>query len=303
MSVTTSRPHATSTPPPALLSDPQSRVDEALHALVTYEGDDVLGLMLHLAIVLNGVALPRGPENPSHSSAEEHIRQRLAERLTAAWPRMEFDGHAQDVADTALQAIHPVVVRLRTESAGWRARTERAIAQRDTARAVALTLEQMNAEAARLLRAGQRGRALAVLESDGRPSDTCATSVSGDGGDDYTGSAVGGVWLPENVFAVVAIHRSPDGEFPALDLRGVYPLVEDANARARDLVLELSPSDPVEAVDPGDGSVSLTVPANGSFAGLIEVVSLEVDPGSGERVVNDGRSVAGHDEAVQEFEQ
>ncbi|CAM5469586.1 putative protein OS=Streptomyces aurantiogriseus OX=66870 GN=GCM10010251_23030 PE=4 SV=1 [Streptomyces aurantiogriseus] len=161
--------HLASVPAPDTRDDARSRVDDALHALATYEGDDVLGLMLHLTAVLDGAEPHTGTAQPPRPLPDDHIRQRLADRLTADWPRMDFAGHARDVADTVLQVVLPVITQLRAEAAAWRSRAERAIPQRDRARALAVTLEQTTAEAARLLRTGQPGPALAVLEGDGQP--------------------------------------------------------------------------------------------------------------------------------------
>ncbi|WP_316749268.1 hypothetical protein [Streptomyces herbicida] len=161
--------HLASTPTPETRDDAQTRIDEALHALAAYEGDDVLGLMLHLTAVLNEAEPHTSPAQPPHPLPDDRIRQRLADRLTAAWPRMDFAGHARDVADTVMQVVLPVISQLRAETAAWRGRAERAVPQRDRARALAVTLEQTTAEAARLLRTGQPGPALAVLEGDGQP--------------------------------------------------------------------------------------------------------------------------------------
>lgn len=286
--------HLADAPAPDARDDTQSRVDEALHALATYEGDDVLGLMLHLTSVLNGAEPRTNTSQQPRPLPDDRIRQRLADRLTADWPRMDFAGHARDVADTVLEVVLPVITQLRAETATRRGRAERALPQGDRARALAVTLEQTTAEAARLLRAGQPGPALAVLESDGRPLGPCAAPgllpdmapcarPAGHGGahsDDpgFVDPPDEGVWLPERMFVVVAVRRCTDGDFPALDLHGVYPLVEDANGRARDLALELPPADPTEWASPSDGSVSVAVPPNRSFTGLIEVVELEVDP-------------------------
>ena len=258
-----------------------------------------------------GAALLDSPTDAPHPLTPDLIRQRLADALTANWPRMAHAGHARDVADSLTNIVLSMVSQLREEASGWHDKAVQAFAQRDRARATAVTLEQMTAEAARLLRAGLPGQALAVLESDGRPLGPCAAPglfddmapcarPAGHGGahsDDpqYVDPPDKGAWLPERMFLVVAVRRCADGDFPVLDLHGVYPLVEDANGRARDLVLELSPADPTERTNPGDGSVSLTVPQNGSFTGLIEVVELVVDPYASQAARNAEYEAAGED--------
>ncbi|WP_432033674.1 hypothetical protein [Streptomyces antibioticus] len=243
---------------------------------------------------LPGAALLDSPTDAPCPLTSDLIRQRLTDALTANWPRMAHADHAREVADTLTNILLPIVSRSRNESSSWLRKAVQAVAQRNRARATAATLEQMSAEAARLLRAGLPGQALAVLESDGRPLGPCAAPgllddmapcarPVGHGGahsDDplYVDPPDEEARLPERMFVVVTVRRCIGGDFPVLDLHGVYPLVEDANGRACDLALKLSAADPIEVTSSGDGSVSLAVPPSGSFTGLIEVVELEVDP-------------------------
>ncbi|MGW1878453.1 hypothetical protein [Streptomyces sp. NPDC001975] len=273
-----------------------ARIERTLQEIATFETDDVdvIALLLHLTEVLDGPAPLADPTEPPYPLTADIIRQLLADALTANWPRMAHDGHAGDVADSLTNVVVPIAFRSRDESSGWRGKAVRALDDPDRARAASAALGELAAEAARLVRAGLPAQALAVLESGGRPLGPRAAPGLVDGTASFAhplgrGEVHGdaprsvdppgeGVWLPERLFVVTATRRCVDGDFPVLDLRGVYPLVEDANGRARDLVLELSPADPVEVSNSVDGSVALTVPPNGSFTGLIEVVELEVDP-------------------------
>ncbi|MGW7237068.1 hypothetical protein [Streptomyces sp. NPDC054804] len=286
--------------PDAELLGAWARIERTLQEIASFETNDVcvIALLLRLTEALEGPAPLADLAEPPYPLTADIIRRLLADALTASWPRMAHDGHADDVADSLMSVVLPIVSLSRDVSFGWRGKAVRALDERDRARAAAVALEQLAAEAARLLRVGLPGQALAVLESDGRPLGPCAapglvddTAPSGrplkdrgaDNGDPrYVDTPGEGVWLPERMFVVTATRRCSDGDFAVLDLHGAYPLVEDANGRARDLVLELSPADPAVTTNPVDGSVAITVPPNGSFTGLVEVVELKVDPYSSE---------------------
>lgn len=162
--------------PAAALLGAWPRIERALQEIATFETDDadVIGLLLHLTAILDGPAPLADPAETPYPLTAELIRQRLADALTGNWPRMAHADHAGDVADSLAEVVLPIVSRLRHESSVWRGKAVQALTQRDRARATAVTLEQITAEAARLLRAGLPGRALAVLESDGWPLGPCA---------------------------------------------------------------------------------------------------------------------------------
>ncbi|KPI15644.1 hypothetical protein OK074_2089 [Actinobacteria bacterium OK074] len=153
-------------------AETRSRINEAFQAVVSFEGDNTVGLMLHLMSILDS-------PTPSSNSADGtglgrlltagRVRQRLAAELIATWPRMALGDHAQDVADTVMAMVLPVIGRLRWEAIGWRVRSDEAVQQLDRARSLAVTLEQTNAEGIRLLKAGQSRLALLTLEGDGQP--------------------------------------------------------------------------------------------------------------------------------------
>ncbi|WP_149183335.1 hypothetical protein [Streptomyces sp. TRM49041] len=162
-------------------ADPQlrgtfARIEEAKHALASYEGDDVLGLMLHLVAILDGPPLPADTFETTPPLTADRIRQRLVERLIACWPRMAYADHAGDIAASLMDVIMPIVTQLQNQASSWRSQADRALTQRDRARSTATTLEQIVAEATRLLLAGEPGPALAVLRSDGQPLGPCATA-------------------------------------------------------------------------------------------------------------------------------
>jgi hypothetical protein len=149
------------------------RIEDAMHALATYESDDVLSLMLHLVAILDGPPLPAEPSEAPRPLTADSIRQRLAERLISCWPRMIYADHANDVAASLTDDILLIVTQLQHQASAWRSQADRALAQRDRARTTAATLEQITAEATRLLLAGQAGPALAVLQSEGQPLGPC----------------------------------------------------------------------------------------------------------------------------------
>ncbi|MFI5688627.1 hypothetical protein [Streptomyces sp. NPDC051636] len=153
----------------------QSRIERTLHEMAAFETDDVdvIGLLLHLAAILDGPMPPDDPTEPPHPLTADLVRHRLADALTTNWPRMAYADHAGDITDSLMNVVMPVISQLRDEASGWRAKAAQALAQRDRARAVAVTLEQITAEASRLLRTDLPGQALAVMESDGRPVGPC----------------------------------------------------------------------------------------------------------------------------------
>lgn len=163
----------------------------------------------------------------------------------------------------------------------------------ERARATATVLEQINAEAQRRLLAGDTAGALAVLRSDGQPLAPCGRPFpvddricarpAGHGGacsDDpeYVDPPHECPRIPERLFVVVSHHRGADGDVAVLDLKGAYSDVDEANARARELGQDIVIGEPTETVDRHDRSLALTYPPNDSFAGLIEVIQLDLDP-------------------------
>ncbi|MFF3056379.1 hypothetical protein [Streptomyces sp. NPDC057909] len=156
----------------AQLRSASSRTEEAMHALASYEGGEVLGLMLQLAAILDGPRLPAEPpemcEAPSPLTADR-IRQQLVKRLIVCCPRMAHADQAGDIAASLMDVITLVVTGLQDQASGWRSQAGRALGQRDRARSTAMTLEQITAEATRLLLADEPGPALAVLQGDGQP--------------------------------------------------------------------------------------------------------------------------------------
>ncbi|MCH0562122.1 hypothetical protein [Streptomyces sp. MUM 2J] len=127
----------------------------------------------HLAGIPDGPVPTADPAEPPHPLTADLIRQRLTDSLTAAWPRMAYADHVADVADSAMSVVLPLTTQLGNEVSRWQSEVAQALADRDRARAAAVVLEQITAEAARLLRVGLPGQALAVLESDGRPLGPC----------------------------------------------------------------------------------------------------------------------------------
>ncbi|WP_435058314.1 hypothetical protein [Streptomyces sp. bgisy060] len=126
-----------------------------------------------LADIPDGPVPTADPAEPPHPLPADLIRQRLTDSLTAAWPRMAYADHVADVTDSVMSVVLPFTTQLGDEVSGWQSEAGQALADRDRARASAVALEQITAEAARLLRVGLPGQALAVLESDGRPLDPC----------------------------------------------------------------------------------------------------------------------------------
>lgn len=296
-------------------TDPQlrgafARIEEAKHALASYEGDDVLGLMLHLVAILDGPPLPADTFETPRPLTTDRIRQRLVERLIACWPRMAYPDHAGDIAASLMDVIMPIVTQLQNQASGWHSQADRALTQRDRVRTTATTLEQIVAEATRLLLAGEPGPALTVLQSDGQPLGPCGSPAfiddtpcarpAGHGGvhsDDpaYTDPPHQCPALPEKLFVVVAERGTAQAKYRQLDLNGAFSDVEGANARARDLVLELTPGDPTQMTDTADGSVTLASRPWGDFAGLIEVVALDLDPHIADAQADAERQAAGVD--------
>ncbi|MFI1735233.1 hypothetical protein ACH40E_39645 [Streptomyces acidicola] len=135
----------------AALLGAQSRIERTRHKIASFETDDadVIGLMLHLVAILDGPVPAADPAEPPHLLTTDLIRQRLADALTSNWPRMAYGNHASDVIDAVMNAVLPVISQLRDEAAGWRTKASHALVQRDRARAAAVTLEQMTAEAER----------------------------------------------------------------------------------------------------------------------------------------------------------
>ncbi|MFF2566679.1 hypothetical protein [Streptomyces sp. NPDC058084] len=151
-----------------------ARIEEALHAIAGFTTDDtidtdVIALLLHLVAILDGPVEITGPDEPPRPLTADAVRQRLIDTLTTDWPRMAYADHAADVADSVMKVILPIGAQLRDETTGWQTKAAHAIADRDRARSLAAALEQINAEATRLLRDGLAGRALSVLEGDGGP--------------------------------------------------------------------------------------------------------------------------------------
>ncbi|WP_327375764.1 hypothetical protein OG393_18475 [Streptomyces sp. NBC_01216] len=129
-----------------------------------------------LAGIPDGPVPTAAPAEPPHPLNADLIRRRLTDSLTAAWPRMAYADHVADVTDSVMDVVLPLTAQLGDEASGWQSEAAQALADRDRARAAAVALEQITAEAARLLRAGLPGQALAVLESDGRPLGPCGVS-------------------------------------------------------------------------------------------------------------------------------
>ncbi|WP_438491916.1 hypothetical protein [Streptomyces asiaticus] len=159
----------------AALFGAQSRIERTQHEIAAFETDDidVIGLLLHLVAILDGPVPPTDPAEPPCPLTPDLIRQRLVDALTTSWPRMAYADHAADVTESIMNVLLPITSQLREEAAGWRAKAARALADRDRARTVAVALEQITAQARRLLRAGLPGQALAVLEGDGHQLGPC----------------------------------------------------------------------------------------------------------------------------------
>ncbi|WP_405999388.1 hypothetical protein [Streptomyces sp. NBC_00829] len=275
--------------------DTLSRIAEAMNTLAAHEGDDALELKLRLAAILDGPPLPLdlSEAEPPRLLTADRIRTRLEERLVANWPRMNHAGYAHDIADSLMNDILLIVTELQDQASGWRRRVDRTLEDRDQARALAATLEEITAEATRLLRNGEYGRALAVLQSDGQPLGPCGIPLfvddiscarpAGHGGahsddPDYTEPPHACPALPDQLYVVVAERGTGQARYRELDLNGIFSDVEDANSRARDLVLELTPGDPTQMTNTADGPVTLACRPWGDFAGLIEVAALDLDP-------------------------
>ncbi|AWK09612.1 hypothetical protein DDQ41_12530 [Streptomyces spongiicola] len=133
-----------------------------------------------LAGIPDGPAPTADPAEPPRPLNADLIRQRLTDSLTSAWPRMAYADHVAEVTDSVMSVVLPLTTRLGNEVSGWQSEAAQALSDRDRARAAAVALEQITAEAARLLRAGVPGQALAVLESDGQPLGSCDVSSFAD---------------------------------------------------------------------------------------------------------------------------
>ncbi|WOX11477.1 hypothetical protein [Streptomyces sp. N50] len=159
--------------------DAPTRIAEAMNVLAAHEGGDSLELTLRLAAVLDGSPLPLdlSEVEPPRPLTADRIRTRLEERLIANWPRMNHAGYAHDIADSLMNDILLIVTELQDQASGWRGQVDRTIEARDQARALAATLEEITAEATRLLRDGEYGSALAVLQSDGQPLGPCCVPL------------------------------------------------------------------------------------------------------------------------------
>ncbi|WP_406354305.1 hypothetical protein [Streptomyces sp. NBC_00658] len=279
----------------ARLNDALSRTAEAMNMLTAHEGDDALELKLGLASTLDGPPLPFDlcETKPPRPLTADRIRTRLEERLVANWPRMNHAGYAHDIVDSLMNDVLLIVTELQDQASGWRGQVDRTLEARDQARALAATLEEITAEATRLLRHGEYCRALAVLQSDGQLLDPCGVPLfaddiscarpAGHGGahsddPDYTEPPHASPRLPDQLYVVVAERGTGQARYRVLDLNGVFSDVEDANSRARDLVLELTPGDPTQMTNTADGSVTLACRPWGDFAGLVEVAALDLDP-------------------------
>ncbi|MBC9717794.1 hypothetical protein H9Y04_35215 [Streptomyces sp. TRM66268-LWL] len=100
------------------------------------------------------------PSSPPSVVLEDRIANHLGDR----WPRLSHAGFSADLAADAMDVVTPALDRLRQIAAT-------AASERDQARGLAVTLEQMTAEAVRLLRAGHPDEALAVLDGDAQHDD------------------------------------------------------------------------------------------------------------------------------------
>ncbi|WP_236244201.1 hypothetical protein [Streptomyces sp. CC210A] len=293
----------------------RSRIEETLHEIAAFETDDVdvIGLLLHLVAILDGPVRPVDPAEPPCPLTADLIRQRVSDSLTANWPRMAYADHVADITDSVMNVVLPITTQLKDGVSGWQSKAAHALASRDRTRATAVTLEQITAEAARLLRVGLAGQALAVLESDGRPlgpcgapsflGDTPCARPAGHGGvhsDDagYVDPPHECPEPPERLFVVLSAHGTRPKWHDELDLDGVFSDVEGANARARDLASELFGGRPAtETTDPDDGTVTLAREPREGFAGLIRVVALPLDPH-----IADARAEAERDAAGIEYD-
>ncbi|MFB6640249.1 hypothetical protein ACFCYF_23670 [Streptomyces chartreusis] len=163
------------------LDDPQSRVDAALRLLTTHDIEDIDTLSLAVLLILDPPHELLGTDLPPSCPPAAVLQERVADRLAESWPRLAYGDFTTDLARDAMTAAAPVLDQLQQAARFWRQRTVNALAERDRARDLAVTLEQLTAEAARLLNAGQPEEALTVLEGDGSPLDASRLATLVDG--------------------------------------------------------------------------------------------------------------------------
>ncbi|MEU3783384.1 hypothetical protein [Streptomyces sp900129855] len=154
-----------------LLDEFQSRVDAALRLLTTHDIEDIDTLSLAVLLILDPPHELLGTDAPPSCPPAAVLQERVADRLAESWPRLAYGDFTTDLARDAMTAVAPVLDQLQQAAQSWRQRTVAALAERDRARDLAATLEQVTAEAARLLNAGQPEEALAILGGDGSPLD------------------------------------------------------------------------------------------------------------------------------------
>ncbi|MGN5379091.1 hypothetical protein BIV25_37950 [Streptomyces sp. MUSC 14] len=159
----------------------QLRIDAAVRILTDHVGDTLTPLTRDLLTVLDPPREELGSDAVPGCPPAPVLLQRMADRLAVSWPRLAFGDFATDLARDALEVVSPVIAQLHETARTWRRHTVATLAERDRARDLAVTLEQANAEAVRLLRAGRPNEALTILNGDGQPVGPSDESSFADG--------------------------------------------------------------------------------------------------------------------------
>ncbi|MET9964805.1 hypothetical protein ABZZ80_02455 [Streptomyces sp. NPDC006356] len=126
--------------------------------------DDVDSLALVLLAALESPSADLGEDSMPACPPPSVLEQRVADHLATCWPRLAYGDFSTELAHNAMAVVTPVIDRLQEAARSWRQRAATTLVERDGARDLAVTLEQANAEAVRLLRAGRPDEALAVLD-------------------------------------------------------------------------------------------------------------------------------------------
>ncbi|MDQ8704507.1 hypothetical protein RCO28_18725 [Streptomyces sp. LHD-70] len=160
-----------STPPDANPPNnpPELRIDAALQLLASQNSGGSDTPVPALLAILEPSTGALGTDEQPASPPPAVLQERIADHLASCWPRLAHADFSADLASDAMKVVAPVIDQLQRASRSWRQRAVAALIERDEARDIAAALEQLNAEAVRLLRAGghRASDAIAVLESDG----------------------------------------------------------------------------------------------------------------------------------------
>lgn len=125
---------------------------------------DVGSLSLVLLAALESLSAELGEDFVPACPPPSVLEQRVADHLATSWPRLAYGDFSTELAHDAMAVVTPVIDRLQEAARSWHRRAAATLVERDRARDLAVTLEQANAEAVRLLRAGRPDEALAVLD-------------------------------------------------------------------------------------------------------------------------------------------